>query len=36
MNSVDPDLFLGILSIVLGFSTIIVPIVIAIIIAMKN
>ncbi len=36
MNSVNPDLVLGILSIVLGFSTIIVPIVIAIIIAMKN
>ncbi len=36
MNSVNPDLVLGILSIVLGFSTIIVPIVIVLIIAMKN
>lgn len=36
MNSVNPDLVLGVLSIVLGFSTIIVPIVIVLIIAMKD
>ena len=36
MNSVNPDLVLGVLSIVLGFSTIIVPIIIVLIIAMKD